>query len=168
LLLAGLDSGCKKNVPVAASEVTVQAEKVEAKAITEYVTCESVLAPQAQAAIVPKISAPIKAWQVQRGAHVKKGELLATLENADLYAALRDSHGALKQADAAYATTTKAGVVEDLQKAKLDLAQAKVNLDVAQSVLDSRQSLLHQGAISKRPARVWCRQKPHSTSPNST
>jgi multidrug efflux pump subunit AcrA (membrane-fusion protein) len=150
LLLAGLDSGCKKNVPVAASEVTVQAEKVEAKAITEYVTCESVLAPQAQAAIVPKISAPIKAWQVQRGAHVKKGELLATLENADLYAALRDSHGALKQADAAYATTTKAGVVEDLQKAKLDLAQAKVNLDVAQSVLDSRQSLLHQGAIPRR------------------
>ena len=150
VLLAGLVSGCKKNVPVAVSEVTVQAEKVEAKAITEYVSGDSVLAPQAQAAIVPKISAPIKAWVVQRGAHVRKGELLATLENADLNAAMRDSHGALKQADAAYTTTTKAGVVEDLQKAKLDLAQAKANLDVAQSVFDSRQSLLQQGAIPRR------------------
>jgi RND family efflux transporter MFP subunit len=150
LLLAGLASGCKKNLPVAASEVTVQAEKVEAKAITEYVTGESVLAPQAQAAIVPKISAPIKSWVIQRGAHVKKGELLATLENADLDAAMRDSRGALKQADAAYMTTTKAGVVEDLQKAKLDVAQAKANLDVAQSVFDSRQSLVEQGAIPRR------------------
>ena len=172
LLLAGLASGCKKNLPVAASEVTVQAEKVEAKAITEYVTGESVLAPQAQAAIVPKISAPIKSWVIQRGAHVKKGELLATLENADLDAAMRDSRGALKQADAAYMTTTKAGVVEDLQKAKLDVAQAKANLDVAQSVFDSRQSLVEQGAIPRRDfetARAGLVQaRPASTLPSST
>ena len=149
-VLVCLVSGCKKNDPVEASEVAVQAEKAEVRPLTQFVSGDSVLAPQAQAAIVPKISAPVKEFLVQRGAHVKKGQLLAVLENADLDASVRDSHGAMKQADAAYVTTTKAGVVEDLQKAKLDLAQAKANLEVAQSVFDSRDSLLQQGAIPRR------------------
>lgn len=143
-------SGCKKADTVEASEVTVQAEKVLVKPLTESVSAESVLTPQAQAAIVPKISAPVKAFFVQRGAHVAKGQLLATLEHADLDAAVRDSHGALKQADATYVTTTKAGVVEDLQKAKLDLAQAKANLEVAQNVFNARENLLKEGAIPRR------------------
>jgi RND family efflux transporter MFP subunit len=143
-------SGCKKTETVEASEVAVQAETAVTKPLTEYVTAESVLAPQAQAAIVPKISAPVKAFFVQRGTRVKQGQLLATLEHADLDAALRDSHGAMKQADAAYVTTTKAGVVEDLQKARLDLAQAKANLEVAQDVFNARQNLLKEGAIPAR------------------
>jgi multidrug efflux pump subunit AcrA (membrane-fusion protein) len=72
------------------------------------------------------------------------------LENADLAAAVRDSQGALKQADASYTTTTKAGVIEDLQKAQLDLAQAKANLDLQQSIVNARQNLLQQGAIPRR------------------
>ena len=147
---ACLLSGCKKTDTVEASEVTVQAEAAAIKPLTESVTAESVLAPQAQAAIVPKISAPIKAFFVQRGTHVSQGQLLATLEHADLDAAVRDSHGAMKQADATYITTTRAGVVEDLQKARLDLAQAKANLDVAQSVFNSRQNLMKEGAAPRR------------------
>ncbi len=147
---ACLLSGCKKADTVEASEVTVQAEKAVVKPLTESISAESVLTPQVQAAIVPKISAPVKAFFVQRGAHVAKGQLLATLEHADLDAAVRDSHGALKQADATYVTTTKAGVVEDLQKAKLDLAQAKANLEVAQNVFSARENLLKEGAIPRR------------------
>jgi multidrug resistance efflux pump len=148
--LGALLSGCKKTEDVASPEVSVQAEKVERKPLTEYVSGEAILMPQAQAAIVPKISAPIKKFLVQRGSRVKKGQLLAVLENADLAAAVQDSQGALKQADASYATTTKAGVIEDLQKAQLDLAQAKANLDLQQSIVDSRQTLLQQGAIPRR------------------
>jgi HlyD family secretion protein len=147
---ACLLSGCKKTDTVEASEVTVQAEAAAVKPLTESVTSESVLAPQAQAAIVPKISAPIKAFFVQRGTHVAKGQLLATLEHADLDAAVRDSHGALKQADATFVTTTKAGVIEDLQKARLDLAQAKANLDVARNVFNARENLLKEGAAPRR------------------
>ncbi len=147
---ACLLSGCKKADTVEASEVTVQAEKAVVKPLTESVSAESMLTPLAQAAIVPKISAPAKAFFVQRGAHVSRGQLLATLEHADLDAAVRDSHGALKQADATYVTTTKAGVVEDLQKARLDLAQAKANLEVAQNVFNARENLLKEGAIPRR------------------
>src|SRR5271168_1548702 len=150
LCLGALLTGCKKAEEVAPPEVSVQAEQVERGALTEYVSGETILVPEAQAAIVSKISAPIKKFLVQRGSRVKKGELLAVLENADLAAAVRDSQGALKQADASYATTTKAGVIEDLQKAQLDLAQAKANLDLQQSIVDSRQNLLQQGAIPRR------------------
>jgi multidrug efflux pump subunit AcrA (membrane-fusion protein) len=148
--LGALLFGCKKTEDVASPEVSVQAGKVERKPLTEYVSGEAILMPRAQAAIVPKISAPIKKFLVQRGARVRKGDLLAVLENADLAAAVQDSQGALKQADASYATTTKAGVIEDLQKAQLDLAQAKANLDLQQSIVDSRQTLLQQGAIPRR------------------
>ena len=148
--LGSLLSGCKKTEDVAPPEVSVQAEKAERKPLTEYVSGEAILVPQAQAAIVPKISAPIKKFLIQRGSRVKKGQLLAVLENADLAAAVQDSQGALKQADASYATTTKAGVIEDLQKAQLDLAQAKANLDLQQSIVDARQNLLQQGAIPRR------------------
>ena len=150
LFFGAVLSSCKKADEMPSPEVSVQAEKVERKPLTEYVSGETILVPQAQAAIVPKISAPIKKFFVQRGMHVKTGELLAVLENADLEAAVRDSQGALKQADANYATTTKAGVIEDLQKAQLDLAQAKANLDLQQSIVDSRKNLLQQGAIPRR------------------
>lgn len=150
LCLGTLLSGCKKPEDVAPPEVAVQAEKVERKPLTEYVSGEAILMPQAQAAIVSKISAPIRTFLVQRGSHVKKGQLLAVLENADLTAAVQDSQGALKQANASYATTTRAGVVEELQKAQLDLAQAKANLDLQQSIVDARRNLLQQGAIPRR------------------
>jgi HlyD family secretion protein len=150
LCLGALLSGCKKTEDVPPPEVSVQAEKVERKPLTEYVSGEAILVPHAQAAIVSKISAPIKKFLIQRGSRVKKGELLAVLENADLAAAVQDSQGALKQADASYATTTKAGVIEDLQKAQLDLAQAKANLDLQQSIVNARQNLLQQGAIPRR------------------
>src|SRR5258708_38428722 len=86
LSLGVLLSGCKKTEEVAPPEVAVQAEKVERKPLTEFVSGEAILMPQAQAAIVAKISAPIKKFLVQRGNRVKKGQLLAVLENADLAA----------------------------------------------------------------------------------
>lgn len=150
LCLGVLLSGCKKAEEVAPPEVSVQAERVERKPLTEYVSGEAILMPKAQAAIVPKISAPIKKFLIQRGSRVKKGQLLAVLENADLAAAVHDSQGALKQADASYATTTRAGVIEDLQKAQLDLAQAQANLGLQQSIVNARQNLLQQGAIPRR------------------
>jgi HlyD family secretion protein len=148
--LGVLLSGCKKAEDVPSPEVSVQAEKVARRSLTESVSGETTLVPQSQAAIVSKISAPIKEFLIQRGNKVSKGQLLARLENADLAAAVRDSQGAMKQAEAGYETTTKAAVIEDLQKAELDLAQAKANLALQQSIVDSRQSLLHQGAIPRR------------------
>jgi RND family efflux transporter MFP subunit len=149
-LTLALTAGCKKAAPPPEAATAVQAEKVEQQDLTEYVTGDAVLAPQAQAALVPKISAPVKKFLVERGAHVKKGQLLAVLENSDLAAAVTDTKGSLLQAQAGYDTSIQAGIPEDRQKAQLDMEQAKANLDVAKSVVDARKNLLAQGAIPQR------------------
>jgi HlyD family secretion protein len=148
-LLASL-SGCSKKEAPESTAVAVQAATAQIQSITEHITTDAVLAPIAEAAISPKVTAPVKKFYVQRGAHVKAGELLATLENSDLAAAVTDNQGSFDAADATYQTAVKAQVPEDYQKAQLDLAQAKANLDLNQSIVASRKQLFAQGAISGR------------------
>jgi multidrug efflux pump subunit AcrA (membrane-fusion protein) len=142
-------AACKKKAPVE-TLVTVQAEHPEQGAVTEHIVADAVLAPLAQAAIAPKISAPVRKFYVQRGAQVKEGQLLVTLENSDLAAAALDNKGSYMAAEAAYATATRAQVPEDTQKAELDVAQAKANLDLNQSIVNSRKRLFAEGAIPGR------------------
>jgi HlyD family secretion protein len=142
-------TGCKKEA-APEPEVTVQAEHPEQGSMAEHFTADAVLSPLAQAAIQPKITAPVRRFYVQRGAHVKEGELLATLENNDLSAAALDNKGSYMAAQAAYDTATKAQVPEDAQKAELDYAQAKANLDLNQSIVNSRKQLFAEGAIPGR------------------
>lgn len=141
--------GCKKEA-TPETLVTVQAEHPEQGAIAEHIVADAVLAPLAQAAIAPKISAPVRKFYVQRGARVKEGQLLATLENNDLAAAAMDNKGSYMAAEAAYATATKAQVPEDTQKAESDVAQAKANLTLNESIVKSRKQLFAEGAIPGR------------------
>jgi multidrug efflux pump subunit AcrA (membrane-fusion protein) len=141
--------GCKNEAaPVA--EVTVRASHLEQGAIAEHITVDAILAPLAQAAIAPKITAPVRKFYVERGSRVKAGQLLATLENRDLIAAEQDNKGSYAAAEAAYATTTKAQVPEATQKAELDATQAKANLDLNLSIVKSRKQLFAEGAIPGR------------------
>jgi RND family efflux transporter MFP subunit len=142
-----LAGGCGKQEPESQPVVQVRAEQVAPQPISQYVTGDAVLAPIEQAAITPKITAPVKKFYVKRGSKVRKGQLLAVLDNADLAAAALDSKGGYDQAQAAYSTATKASIPADLQSAKLGLDQAKANLDVSQKVYDNRKSLFQQGAI---------------------
>jgi HlyD family secretion protein len=143
-------TGCSKKEAPEPTAVAVQAATAQVRTITEHIVTDAVLAPIAEAAISPKITAPVKKFYVQRGSHVKAGELLATLENSDLAAAVTDNQGSFDAADATYQTSIKATVPEDYQKAQLDLAQAKANLDLNQSIVASRKQLFAQGAISGR------------------
>jgi multidrug efflux pump subunit AcrA (membrane-fusion protein) len=141
--------GCKKAAEPEAV-VTVQAEQPEHGSISESITADAVLAPIAQGAIEPKISAPVKKFYVERGQRVHAGQLLAVLENADLTAAALDNQGAYEAAQASYAVATKAQVPEDQLRAESDLAQAKANLGLNQSIVKSRKQLFAEGAIPGR------------------
>jgi multidrug efflux pump subunit AcrA (membrane-fusion protein) len=74
---------CKKaDDTETATLVTVQAERPEIGEISEHVIADAMLSPLAQAAISPKITAPVRTFYVQRGSMVKEGQLLAVLETA--------------------------------------------------------------------------------------
>jgi len=151
LLVSIAFSGCKKKAEEAPEpSVSVQAEHPTVGPISEEVASDAVLAPFAEAAIVPRISSPIKAELVQRGDHVHKGQLLVSLEDRDLRGAALDLQGNLTQAQAAYSTATLATIPEDVQKAQLDVDQAKANLEVAGRTAEERKRLLQQGAIAGR------------------
>ena len=94
-LLAGvLLSGCStKEAAEAAPTVTVQVGAAENEPIERKVTADAILYPRDQAAIVPKISAPVKKFYVDRGSTVHAGQLLAELENQDLAGAVNRKPG---------------------------------------------------------------------------
>lgn len=142
--------GCNRNEAAPVVEVGVEAAHPETGSISEHVQADATLAPLAQAALSPKISAPVKKFYVQRGAKVKAGQLLVVLENRDLEAAALDNKGAYTAAQAAYQTATQATVPEDYQKAQLDVAQTKATLDLNQSIVKSRSQLFKEGAIPGR------------------
>ncbi len=142
--------GCRKDAGAPQIEVTVQAGRPEQGPIAAQITADAILTPLAQAAIEPKISAPVKKFYVQRGARVKTGQLLAVLDNNDLTAAALDNKGAYMAAQAAYAAATKAQVPEDMLKAESDFAEAQANLELNESIVKSRKQLFQEGAIPGR------------------
>jgi HlyD family secretion protein len=151
LCAAGLlPTACDKPQEAPPPAVYVQAVHPVRGAISEPITADATLAPLAQAAISPKITAPVKRFYVQRGSHVKAGQLLATLENSDLEAAALDNKGAYTAAQGTFDIATRATVPEDAVKAELDLTQARAGLNLAQSIVDSRTQLFAEGAIPGR------------------
>ncbi len=147
LLLA---PGCSSEKGEKAPIVSVQASAVNKTTIQRVITTQAILFPLQQAAIVPKISAPVQKFLVKRGSPVKQGELLAVLENRDLSAAAQDSKGALDQAQATYATTTAANLPEEIQKAEADEQQSQQALDAQSKIFDSRQQLFKEGALPRK------------------
>jgi multidrug efflux pump subunit AcrA (membrane-fusion protein) len=145
-----LASGCGKAEKEKDPVVTVQTTPVRRAPISQVVSVEAVVYPLEQAAVAPKISAPIKKFYVQRGTHVKKGQLLAELENKDLSAAAESSKGDFEQADASYVTTVGASLPQQIQKAELDAVAAKSSFEAQQKVYESRKELFQQGAIPRR------------------
>ncbi len=139
-----------KEEPAPEPVVTVQMAKADHKTIEQLISTEAVLFPRNQAAITPKIAAPVKKFYVNRGSRVHAGQLLAVLENSDLAAAVTENKGAYEQAQATYETTTGASLPEDLNKAELDFKTAQEALDAEQKLYESRQQLFKEGALPRK------------------
>ena len=153
-VIVGLPSmtllSCSKKEKEEEPVVTVQTAIAERGRILQVITTEAVLFPKDQAAITPKITAPVKSFYVNRGSRVHRGELLGVLENRDLAAAEVENKGAYEQAQAAYGIETASSLPEEWQKAEYDLKTAKEAYDAEQKVYDSRQVLYQQGALPRK------------------
>jgi multidrug efflux pump subunit AcrA (membrane-fusion protein) len=143
-------SSCSKTEKEPEAEVAVEAAKAEKQSIRQVVRTEAVLFPKNQAAITPKIIAPVKTFYVNRGSHVRAGQLLAVLENRDLSAAEVESKGSYQQAEANYGIETSSALPEEWQKAEYDLKAAKENYDAEQKIYDSRKKLYEEGALPRK------------------
>jgi HlyD family secretion protein len=151
LPLAALATGCAgKKEAEAEPLVPVQTASVRQAPIRRTIRADGVLYPVGQAAIMPKISAPVRVFHVNRGDRVDKGQLLAELERADLEAAALESKGEYERALSALRSTTAASVPDELVKAQSEVKTAKQALNAAETVYNSRQDLFKQGALARR------------------
>ena len=136
-----------EKTPEAVAPVTV-APAIKGS-IRLLVTADAVLYPRDQANIMAKISAPVRRFLVNRGDHVKRGQLLAELENRDLVAAAQESEGQYGQAQSNFRSTASV-VPEEVTKAQTDADAGREALDAATKLVDSRQQLLKEGALARK------------------
>ncbi|HTY61317.1 MAG TPA: efflux RND transporter periplasmic adaptor subunit [Acidobacteriota bacterium] len=143
--------GCKKEeAKEATSPVPVVVGDVQQGTIDRIIVADAVLYPVQQAAIIPKINAPVSRFLVNRGDRVSSGQLLAILENRDLAAAAAESKALYDQAEAAYHAATASSIPEESFKTGWDVQAAKQAMDAAQKVYEGRQKMLAEGAIARR------------------
>ncbi|HLJ48352.1 MAG TPA: efflux RND transporter periplasmic adaptor subunit [Bryobacteraceae bacterium] len=153
LLLAApivLFAACSKPQEAEKAPPPVQVTSVSQATIQRIVSGDGALYPIDQNSLMPKITAPVQRFYVNRGDHVRKGQLLAVLENRDLVAAAAESKGAVVQAESNFRATQDASVPEAVVKAQTDLDSAREARDNARKVLESRQKLFQQGALAGR------------------
>ena len=145
---------CSSNKEDAAKEEEparpVELTEVKSDSIERIITVDGVLRALNQSGVTPKISAPVSRFLVNRGDHVRQGQLIAELENRDLAAAAADAKAAVDQAQATLRNVSNASVPDEVSKAQADVAAAREARDAAQKLLQSRQELLQQGAIARR------------------
>jgi HlyD family secretion protein len=151
LIMAALaaTTACSSDTGETEPVVPVEIVAVAKSAMQQKITADAVLFPVEQAAIPAKISAPVKKFLVNRGSHVREGQLLAVLENRDLAAAAQENKGAFEEAEGISVITTSE-LPQALRKAELDAKAAKQQLEAQQKIYDSRQDLFQQGALPRK------------------
>jgi HlyD family secretion protein len=155
---AALLAGCGKSKEKEAAggeapepPTPVMVETAVRGAIDRVVTSDAVLYPVNQSNVTAKINAPIKRILVNRGDHVRAGQLIAELESADLAASVTESQHQYEQTQAAYQAMTGATVQDDKAKAESDVQAAQQLLDASKKVYDSKAALQREGALAQRP-----------------
>ena len=130
----------------------VEVAKVTKETVNRVVTASATLFPVNQANVMSKISAPVKRFYVNRGDHVRAGQLLVTLESRDLAAAAQENRSLYEQAQASFQTTRGATIPEDQLKAQTDVRSAQQVFDAAKRVYDNRAALVREGALAQKLA----------------
>ncbi len=155
LLTAFLLTDCGKSKPKEAEAeaealTSVTVETAVKGAIDRVIDTDAVLFPVNQAPVTSKITAPITKVLVNRGDHVRAGQLVLVLESADLAAAANESQQQIEQAEAAYDLLKGATSVDDRTKAEADVQTAKETLDAARKVYDNRAAAQREGALPQK------------------
>lgn len=145
-------TSCTKKTGTEAKEAPapVQVTSATQETIRRTVEADGALFPQDQASVVPKLSAPVQKFSVSRGDHVQTGQLLATLENRDLVAAVNQAKAQVAQAESNLRATTAATVPEQVTKAQIDVASAQQTAEAARVVVENRKKMFEQGALARK------------------
>lgn len=91
------------------------------------------------------------AWiGVEKGDHVKQGQVLVRLEDEEYKAQLLQAKGQLDALEAKLAEMVNGSRPEEISRADADMAQARADQENAKVTLDRTRSLVQEGVLSKQ------------------
>jgi HlyD family secretion protein len=94
------------------------------------------------------ISTTVKRVLVKEGDHVRKGQLLLELDDADIRSQAARAQAQMKTAQANFSATKNSGTQEEVITLKTQLIKAQASRDAAQRNLDAYRRLQQEGAAS--------------------
>ena len=132
----------------------VRAVKVERGAITSIVSTNGKIEAIQNLEAHAPIATTVKRVLVKEGDHVRQGQLLLELDDADIRLQAARALAQIKAAQAQQSALKTGGTQEEVLALKAELAKARSARDVAQRKLDALRHLQAEGAASPGEVRV--------------
>ena len=126
----------------------VRAISVERGPIRSLISTNGKVEPVQNFEAHAPISTTVKQLLVKEGDHVRKGQLLLELDDADIRSQAAKAQAQVKAAQASIAATKNSGTQEEVLTLKSQLTKAQTARDAAQRNLDALKRLQQQGAAS--------------------
>jgi HlyD family secretion protein len=128
--------------------VKVRTTKVERGSIRSVVSTNGKIEPAQNFEAHAPIATTVKRLLVKEGDHVRKGELLLQLDDADIRTQAARAQAQIKTAQADQAALKTGGTQEEVLTLNAQLVKARSARDVAQHNLDALHRLQQDGAAS--------------------
>ena len=126
----------------------IRAAKVERSDIRSVISTNGKVEPVQNFEAHAPIGTTVKKILVKEGDHVKKGQLLVQLNDAEARDQAAKAVSQIRAADADINAVQNGGTQEEVLTTDAELAKARANRDTAQHNLDALRRLLQQGAAS--------------------
>ncbi len=128
--------------------VPVRVAKVQRGSIRSVISTNGKIEPVQNFEAHAPIGTTVKKVLVKEGDHVKKGQLLVQLNDAEAREQAARALSQISSADADFNAVKNGGTQEEVLTVDADLAKARTERDAAQHNLDALQRLQQQGAAS--------------------
>lgn len=128
----------------------VKTQKIKRGSISADVEFPGNLKAKTQVVVFPKTGGRVASVNVNVGDKVTAGQLLYTLDSAELEANLKAQQAGLEAANANLEKTSDSGLAQQVSQAEQSLQKAKVRFNDAKDNYDKMQKLYAAGAIAKK------------------
>ena len=128
--------------------VLVRAAKVERGTMRNVISTNGKIEPLQNFEAHSPVNTTVRQVLVKEGQHVKKGQVLLQLDDADARSQAARAQAQMKSAQASVQDVTRGGSQEELLTLQAQLVKARTDRDAAKRSLDAMRRLQQKGAAS--------------------
>jgi HlyD family secretion protein len=122
---------------------------VTARDLTVRISASGRVEPHQRVNLSPKVSGQLVALHVEQGDRVRRGQVIARMDDAELQARRQQSQANLAQAEARLLELERGNRPEEIAQVRAQVAAARSRYELARQRRQRNQELLAQGAIAQ-------------------